>query len=172
MTHVEHKREAPSSVKCMVLTVSDTRNTDTDKSGKIIIEKLTEESGHSVNEYKIVKDDQKGITEAVTQGIADPDIDVVLLNGGTGIAERDVTIEAVQTLITKELPGFGELFRMLSYNEDIGSAALLSRATAGISEKTAIFSMPGSSGAVKLAMDRLILPEVSHVVREINKGPK
>jgi len=166
----DHKRESPSSVRCMVLTISDTRNTDTDKSGKIIIEKLTEKSQHRVNEYKIVKDDQKRIAEAVKQGLTDPDIDVVLLNGGTGIAERDVTIEAVQALITKEIPGFGELFRMLSYNEDIGSAALLSRATAGVSEKTAIFSMPGSSGAVKLAMDRLILPEISHVVREINKS--
>ncbi|SFG51951.1 molybdopterin adenylyltransferase [Halobacillus alkaliphilus] len=165
----DHKREAPSSVRCMVLTISDTRNTDTDKSGKIIIEKLTEKSAHKVNEYKIVKDDQRRIAEAVKQGLANPDIDAVLLNGGTGIAERDVTIEAVQALITKEIPGFGELFRMLSYNEDIGSAALLSRATAGVSEKTAIFSMPGSSGAVKLAMDRLILPEISHVVREINK---
>ncbi|ASF40160.1 molybdenum cofactor biosynthesis protein [Halobacillus halophilus] len=165
----DHKREAPSSVRCMVLTISDTRNIDTDKSGKIIIEKLTEKSQHRVNEYKIVKDDQKRIAEAVKLGLTDPDIDVVLLNGGTGIAERDVTIEAVQALITKEIPGFGELFRMLSYNEDIGSAALLSRATAGVSEKTAIFSMPGSSGAVKLAMDRLILPEISHVVREINK---
>ncbi|MCA1009938.1 molybdenum cofactor biosynthesis protein B [Halobacillus halophilus] len=165
----DHKREAPSSVRCMVLTISDTRNTDTDKSGKIIIEKLTEQSEHKVNEYKIVKDDQTRIAEAVKQGLDNPDIDVVLLNGGTGIADRDVTIEAVQALITKEIPGFGELFRMLSYNEDIGSAALLSRATAGVSEKTAVFSMPGSSGAVKLAMDRLILPEISHVVREINK---
>ncbi|MFZ0370295.1 MAG: molybdenum cofactor biosynthesis protein B [Halobacillus sp.] len=165
----DHKREAPSSVRCLVLTISDTRNTDTDKSGKIIIEKLTEKSEHRVNEYKIVKDDQRRIAEAVKQGLDDPDIDAVLLNGGTGIAERDVTIEAVQALITKEIPGFGELFRMLSYNEDIGSAALLSRATAGVSEKTAIFSMPGSSGAVTLAMDRLILPELSHVVQEINK---
>ena len=165
----DHKREAPSSVRCLVLTISDTRNTDTDKSGKIIIEKLTEKSEHRVNEYKIVKDDQRRIAEAVKQGLDDPDIDAVLLNGGTGIAERDVTIEAVQALITKEIPGFGELFRMLSYNEDIGSAALLSRAIAGVSEKTAIFSMPGSSGAVTLAMDRLILPELSHVVQEINK---
>jgi molybdenum cofactor biosynthesis protein B len=92
-----------------------------------------------------------------------------LLNGGTGIAKRDVTIEIVQSLIEKELTGFGELFRMLSYLEDIGPAAILSRAVAGVSNDTAIFSMPGSIGAVELAMEKIILPEINHVVREIRK---
>jgi molybdopterin adenylyltransferase len=100
------------------------------------------------------------------------EIDVILLNGGTGIARRDVTIEVVQGLIEKEIVGFGELFRMLSYLEDIGSAAILSRAIAGVSKDTAIFSMPGSSGAVRLAMEKLVLPEISHVVREIKKDLK
>ena len=99
----------------------------------------------------------------------DEDIDVILTNGGTGIAKRDVTIETVQSLLDKEIVGFGELFRMLSYQEDIGSAAILSRAIAGVVKNKAVFSTPGSTGAVKLAMNKLILPEIGHVVREIKK---
>ncbi|HET7578162.1 MAG TPA: MogA/MoaB family molybdenum cofactor biosynthesis protein, partial [Bacillales bacterium] len=116
-----------------------------------------------------VKDEQESIREAVLSGCNREDAEVVLINGGTGIARRDVTYEVVEDLLEKEIPGFGELFRMLSYTEDIGSAAMLSRAIAGTAQDTAIFSMPGSSGAVRLAVNKLILPELGHVVAEIRK---
>ncbi|MCA0969811.1 molybdenum cofactor biosynthesis protein MoaB [Halobacillus litoralis] len=163
-----HKREAPDSVKCMVITISDTRTEETDKSGQIMLEYLEEEQ-HDVVDYRIVTDDFDKVTGALKDGFSHPDVDVILTNGGTGIAARDITIEAVQSQIEKEIPGFGELFRMLSYTEDIGSAALLSRAVAGTKGHTAVFSTPGSSGAVRLAMEKLILPEMTHVARELNK---
>lgn len=168
MSTREHKLEAPNSVNCKVITVSDTRDVETDKSGQLII-KLLEENGHQVVEYEIVKDEKTLIRSSILKGCESRTVDVVLTNGGTGIAKRDVTIEAVESLIEKEIPGFGEIFRMLSYQEDIGSAAILSRAIAGISENTAIFAMPGSSGAVKLAMEKLIISELGHVVRELRK---
>jgi molybdenum cofactor biosynthesis protein B len=168
MSVKQHKKEAPKKVNCKVITVSDTRSRETDKSGGLIIELLQEES-HSILDYQIAIDDFAAIYKEVMSGCLDSEIDVILLNGGTGIAKRDVTIEVVQSLIEKQLQGFGEIFRMLSYTEDIGSAAILSRATAGVANNTAIFSMPGSSGAVKLAMEKIIIPEISHVVREIRK---
>jgi molybdopterin adenylyltransferase len=168
MSVTEHKKEAPNVVRCKVITISDTRTKDTDKSGKLMIDLLSE-AGHEVVDYVIVKDEKEAIRAAVLHGCERTDIDVVLTNGGTGIAKRDVTIETVKEIIEKEIVGFGELFRMLSYTEDIGSAAMLSRAIAGVANDTAIFSTPGSSGAVRLAMTRLILPELGHVVREIRK---
>ncbi len=168
MSVEEHKREAPTKVRCKVITVSDTRTKETDKSGALMIQKL-ENAGFIIDQYEIVKDSREEIKQAVVDGCQDPAIDAVLTNGGTGIAWRDVTIETVADLLDKELVGFGEIFRMLSYTEDIGSAAILSRAIAGVSNHTAVFSTPGSSGAVKLAMDKLIIPELAHVVREIRK---
>ncbi|MCM3725823.1 molybdenum cofactor biosynthesis protein MoaB [Neobacillus cucumis] len=167
----QHKQESPKKVNCKVITVSDTRTNDTDKSGNLII-RLLEENSHIIHDYEIITDDFEVIEEAIKKGCLDKEIDVVLINGGTGIASRDVTVEVVQSLLEKELTGFGEIFRMLSYLEDIGSAAILSRAIAGVAYNTAIFSMPGSSGAVKLAMEKLIIPEISHVVREIRKDSK
>jgi molybdopterin adenylyltransferase len=164
----QHKQEAPKSVSCKVITVSDTRTPDTDKSGKLMMD-LLKEAGHVVVSYEIVKDEREAIRESILRGCEQANIDVVLTNGGTGIAKRDVTIETVKEIIEKEIVGFGELFRMLSYTEDIGSAAILSRAIAGVANDTAIFSTPGSSGAVRLAMTKLILPELGHVVREIRK---
>ncbi|RWZ59772.1 molybdenum cofactor biosynthesis protein MoaB [Halobacillus fulvus] len=164
----EHKREAPSSVRCRVVTISDTRNEETDKSGRLMIDYL-EKSGHRIEKYEVIRDEETLIREKLVEGIDAPDTDVILTNGGTGIADRDVTIEAVRSIIDKEIPGFGELFRMLSYTEDIGSAALMSRAVAGTKKGTAIFSTPGSSGAVRLAMEKLIVPEITHVVRELQK---
>lgn len=163
-----HKQSEPEHIRCKVVTVSDTRTEKTDKSGKIIRE-LLEEHGHQISSYEIVVDEQKPIKEAIVSGCNQQDVDAVLLNGGTGIAKRDVTYEVVRGLLEKELPGFGELFRMLSYTEDIGSAAMLSRAIAGTVSGTAVFSMPGSSGAVKLAMNKLILPELGHVISELRK---
>ncbi|GLH64637.1 MogA/MoaB family molybdenum cofactor biosynthesis protein [Parageobacillus sp. G301] len=168
MSVTEHKKEAPHIVRCKVITISDTRTKDTDKSGKLMMD-LLKEAGHEVVSYEIVKDEKEAIREAILRGCEQTNIDVVLTNGGTGIAKRDVTIETVKEIIEKEIVGFGELFRMLSYTEDIGSAAILSRAIAGVANDTAIFSTPGSSGAVRLAMTKLILPELGHVVREIRK---
>ncbi|WP_181349858.1 molybdenum cofactor biosynthesis protein B [Thalassobacillus sp. CUG 92003] len=164
----EHKQQAPEHVRCHIITVSDTRTLKTDKSGHLMHEKLTD-SGYTVVDHQVVKDEKETIREAVQVASRQTEVDVILTNGGTGVAERDVTIEVVQSLLDKELPGFGEIFRMLSYTEDIGSSAILSRALAGITRNTVIFSTPGSSGAVKLAMDKLILPEMAHVVRETQK---
>ncbi|MDC3412657.1 MogA/MoaB family molybdenum cofactor biosynthesis protein [Aquibacillus sp. 3ASR75-11] len=168
MSVEEHKREARWDVRCKIITISDTRSMETDKSGQLMKEKMIA-VGHEVAAYEIVKDERNAIYQAVQKGIQDPEINIVLTNGGTGIAKRDVTIETVQRLFDKELVGFGELFRMLSYTEDIGAAAMLSRAVAGVAGDTAIFSTPGSSGAVILAMDRLIVPELPHIVRELKK---
>lgn len=168
MSTQEHKNAAPKTVNCKIITVSDTRNKDSDKSGRLMIELLTE-AGHLISDYVIVKDEAGPIRDEVLKGCEDPDIDVVLTNGGTGIALRDVTIETVRALFTKEITGFGELFRLLSYQEDIGSAAILSRAIAGTINDKAIFATPGSTGAVRLAMAKLILPEIGHVVRELKK---
>jgi molybdenum cofactor biosynthesis protein B len=168
MSTKEHKQEAPKTVNCKVITVSDTREKDTDKSGKLMID-LLEQAGHKIVDYVIVKDETAPIETEILKGCSRNDIDVILTNGGTGIAKRDVTIETVQNLLDKEIVGFGELFRMLSYQEDIGASAILSRAIAGVVQNKAVFSTPGSTGAVKLAMNKLILPELGHVVREIKK---
>jgi molybdenum cofactor biosynthesis protein B len=164
----QHRREAPSSVSCAIITVSDTRTPETDKSGQLI-HQLLEEKGYTVAEYAIVRDEYDGIKSLLQQAAANKGVEAVLLNGGTGIAARDTTYEAVRDQLDKEMPGFGELFRYLSFTEDIGSAAILSRAIAGTIGKTAVFSMPGSTGAVRLAMTRLIIPELGHVMRELYK---
>ncbi|GAA4704501.1 MogA/MoaB family molybdenum cofactor biosynthesis protein [Brevibacillus fulvus] len=168
MSTAEHKKAAPQSVVCMVITVSDTRDETTDKSGQLMMQ-LLEQAGHQTALYQIVKDEPAEITSAIEAGRRHPAVQVILLNGGTGISPRDTTYEAVQALLEKEMPGFGELFRMLSYQDDIGSAAMLSRAIAGTYRGKAIFSTPGSTGAVRLAMEKLIIPELGHVVRELHK---
>ncbi|WP_144547922.1 molybdenum cofactor biosynthesis protein B [Bacillus sp. X1(2014)] len=168
MSTQEHKKAAPRIIHCKVITVSDTRTKETDKSGKLMID-LLEHAGHKIVDYVIVKDEAEPIQDEIVKGCARGEIDVILTNGGTGIAKRDVTIETIEKLLDKEIVGFGEIFRMLSFQEDIGSAAILSRAIAGVVKNKAIFSTPGSTGAVKLAMNKLILPELGHVVREIQK---
>lgn len=169
MTSVEeHRREAPDSVACYIITVSDTRTPETDTGG-LLIQNMLEEAGYTVTGRTIVKDDYEDIRELVYKSSVHSGIEAVLLTGGTGISPRDTTYEAVASLLDKSLPGFGEIFRLLSFTEDIGSAAMLSRAIAGTIGSTAVFSMPGSTGAVKLAMERLILPELRHVMREIYK---
>lgn len=168
MSKHEHKKSAPRSVKCKIITVSDTRTAESDKSGKLMMELLTE-AGHIIADYVIVKDEAVPIREAVLSGCEDPEIDAILTNGGTGIAIRDVTIETVRALFVKEISGFGEIFRLLSYQEDIGSSAIMSRAVAGVVKNKAVFSTPGSTGAVLLAMKKLILPELGHVVGELKK---
>ncbi|RKN62902.1 MogA/MoaB family molybdenum cofactor biosynthesis protein [Paenibacillus ginsengarvi] len=155
----------------MIVTVSDTRTEETDRSGRLMRE-LLEKAGHPVVAYRIVKDEYEPLRRLVKEAAADSRIEAVLLSGGTGIALRDTTYEAVRDTLDKEMPGFGELFRYLSFAEDIGSAAILSRAVAGVCGNTAVFSMPGSAGAVKLAMTRIVLPELGHVMREIRKDRK
>jgi molybdopterin adenylyltransferase len=164
----QHRREAPSSVSCAIITVSDTRTQETDKSGQLI-RQLLEEKGYTIAEYAIVRDVYDEIKALLRKAADNMGVEAVLLNGGTGIAARDTTYEAVRDQLDKEIPGFGEIFRMLSFTEDIGSAAILSRAIAGTIGQTAVFSMPGSTGAVRLAMTRLIIPELGHVMREIYK---
>jgi len=165
----QHRKEAPASVNCMIVTVSDTRTPDTDKSGQLIRQLLEAHGSYRVVRYEIVRDDYTDIQQLLRQAAENLDVEAVLLNGGTGISGRDTTYEAVKTLLYKEMPGFGEIFRLLSFTDDIGAAAILSRAVAGTIGTTAVFSMPGSTGAVKLAMTRLILPELGHVMRELYK---
>jgi molybdopterin adenylyltransferase len=152
-------------VRCFVLTISDTRTAATDTSGDAIVDLLTG-GGHVIAGRRIVRDDPAAVRDVVQSvtGTAD----VILTTGGTGITARDSTYEAITALFDKRLDGFGELFRMLSYAE-IGAAAMLSRATAGSIETTAIFSLPGSEHAVRLAMTKLILPEIGHVVGELRR---
>ncbi len=164
----ELKQEAQDIINCKIITVSDSRTIDTDYSGKLMKEMLLKYD-HNVTAYELVADEKTEIVQAFHSGCIDQMVDVILLNGGTGLAKRDVTIESIQPLLDKEMIGFGEIFRVISYLEDIGSAAILSRAIAGVSSNTAIFCTPGSVGAVKLAMEKLILPELRHVVREIRK---
>lgn len=163
-----HRKEAPATVKCMVITISDTRTPATDQSGKIMKDMLME-AGYEVTGYSIVADDYSLIQQAIHEACDNPQVEAILLNGGTGITKRDTTYEAVRDLLDKKMHGFGEIFRYLSFAEDIGTAAILSRAIAGVCSNKAIFSMPGSSGAVKLALGRIIIPELRHVMREVYK---
>ncbi len=162
-----HRAEAPASVRCFILTVSDTRTATTDKSGDAIAELLVA-AGHTVAGRKIVKDDGRAIRDAVSYAAKSGSNDAVITTGGTGISLRDVTPDTLTPLFERTLDGFGELFRMLSY-EQIGSASLMSRATAGALGRTVIFALPGSENAVRLAMEKLVLPEVGHIVRELRK---
>jgi len=163
----EHKAQAPRAVGCYVLTVSDTRTPESDTSGRAI-RSLIEEAGHVVSGYDIEKDDPDRIVMRVRERLADSHTQVVISTGGTGITSRDGTFEAVSGLFEKRLDGFGELFRMISF-ADIGSAAMLSRATAGTVGRKAIFALPGSEKAVRLAMTRLVIPELGHVIQQLSK---
>ena len=162
MSHEAHHAEAEqyTRIRCAVFTVSDTRTEETDRSGGLMRVRL-EKAGHRTLIYRILPDNPDIIKDAMEKLAGK--VDVVLFNGGTGISKRDRTYEAISSMLEKELIGFGELFRMLSYQE-IGAAAMLSRATAGVVGRCALFMLPGSEDAVRLAMERLILPELGHVV--------
>jgi molybdopterin adenylyltransferase len=151
----------------MVITCSDTRTRETDTSGAAIMEML-KARGHQVAAYHLIKDDPLAITDLIRQGAKAPDVQAIIINGGTGISRRDTTFEAVDGLLEKRLEGFGEIFRYLSF-KDIGSAAIMSRASAGLYQNRIIISIPGSEKAVRLAMDKLILNELGHMVREMTK---
>jgi molybdenum cofactor biosynthesis protein B len=167
MSAGEHKSLSPASVACFVLTVSDTRTIETETSGRAIAELLAG-AGHVVVDRRVVKDDPEAVEQAIHDELGRGRVRAVITTGGTGIARRDSTYEAVTRLFDKTLDGFGELFRMLSF-EEIGSAAMLSRATAGIAGGCVIFMLPGSEAAVRLATSRLIIPELGHIVRELTK---
>lgn len=162
VTDTKHHASSAASVSCAIITVSDSRTPETDTSGRYIRDALLA-AGHGVMAYEIIRDEPVLISERLRGLIDDPACMAVLLTGGTGLSPRDTTYEAVVLLLHKTLDGFGELFRMLSY-EDIGSSAMLSRAVAGVADDTIIFAMPGSTRAVQLAMDKLILPELGHIV--------
>jgi molybdenum cofactor biosynthesis protein B len=161
----EHRKTAVAGVRCAVLTISDTRAVETDVSGRAIVE-LLEGARHVVAKRQILRDEPKDVHDAVLGQIGG--VDAVITTGGTGITSRDSTYEAIASLLDKRLEGFGELFRVLSYQE-IGSAAMLTRATAGVARGTAIFMLPGAENAVRLAMTKLILPELGHVIRELRR---
>jgi molybdenum cofactor biosynthesis protein B len=161
----EHKANAKRIVRCFVVTVSDTRDEATDTSGQAIKKYLTDD-GHEVTGYRIVKDEPAQIETVLQEALGSATIEAVIVNGGTGIAPRDGTYEVVSRFMEKRLDGFGEIFRYLSY-QDIGSAAIMSRAAAGTAHGKILISLPGSRGAVTLAMEKLILPEIRHMVSQL-----
>jgi molybdenum cofactor biosynthesis protein B len=163
----EHRATAPTSLACYVLTVSDTKTPETDTSGALIRELLTA-AGHRVTASDIVRDEPADVTRLVRAACADAAVQVVILTGGTGITSRDSTFEAVEALLDKRLPGFGELFRMLSFAE-IGAAAMLSRAQMGVHARRIVVSLPGSPNACRLALEKLLLPELGHLLREVSR---
>jgi molybdopterin adenylyltransferase len=163
----EHRGAARGSLRLAVVTVSDTRTPETDTSGALIVA-LAEEAGHQVIERHIIADEPAEMSPLFRAFCQRDDLDAIVVSGGTGISPRDQTYETVSALLTKPLPGFGELFRMLSYAE-IGPACLLSRAVGGLIDRTVILVMPGSRAAVELAMRKIILPELPHIVREATK---
>ena len=167
MSQQEHKAHGPASVSCFVLTVSDTRTADTDSSGRAIRDLLTA-AGHTVSGSAIVRDDPFAVRQQVIEQCGHDATQAIITTGGTGITSRDGTFEAVTGLMDKRLDGFGELFRMLSFQE-IGPAAMMSRATAGTVLGKVVFVLPGSEGAVRLAMTRLIVPELTHAVQQVRK---
>ena len=167
MSQREHKAAAPSHVTCFVLTVSDTRTEATDTSGRAIADLLTA-AGHRVAGRAIVKDEPADVTRHVSDQLSNGEVEVIITTGGTGLTSRDSTYEAISELIEKRLDGFGELFRILSY-QDIGPAAMLSRASAGVARGKIVVSLPGAEAAVRLAMSKLLIPELGHLVQQVRK---
>lgn len=170
--HEAHKAAAPGRVACFVVTTSDTRTPETDEGGRLLMQ-LLREAGHEVVGYRLVRDDVAAIQTVLRSALDDAQVEAVLFTGGTGIGRRDHTYEVVEDCLrrrfgSRRLDGFGELFRMLSY-EEIGPSAMLSRAVAGVVERKLVVSLPGSPGAVRLALTKLILPELGHLVREIRR---
>lgn len=161
----EHKRHARTNLKVGVITASDTRTPETDQSGTLI-RTLFEAAGHQVNYYEIIPDEREKLAAAIGNNL--PNLDAVIVNGGTGVSSRDGSTEVVKSLIDKELEGFGEIFRMLSFNE-IGSAAIMSRAIAGVRNGKFVAALPGSPDACRLAMEKLIIPEIGHIVSLLSK---
>ena len=167
MSSTAHRATAPASVRCFVITVSDTRTEATDTGGRAITQLLTE-AGHIVEGHRILRDEPAEVAALVRELAAGGQVEVIITTGGTGITQRDSTFEAIDALLDKRLPGVGELFRMLSFQE-IGAAAMLSRACAGTHQGKIVVSLPGSENAVRLAMTRLLIPELGHLVAETRR---
>jgi len=167
MGYQEHKHKAPKSVSCAVLTISDTRTEQDDESGRFVRQKLSE-TGHRVILHCILKNEADSIKHKIHELLKEEEVQVIITIGGTGVSRRDVTIETIHPILEKELDGFGELFRFLTYGE-IGTGSIMSRAIAGIAERKVILCLPGSPEAAKLAMDNIILPELGHLVMEATK---
>jgi molybdenum cofactor biosynthesis protein B len=163
----EHRAESPQSLRCAVVTVSDTRTLETDTGGAAVIERLTA-AGHDTSARHIVPDEPRLMRALLVELVGRADIDVILLTGGTGLSRRDQTYETVRQMFTKEIPGYGELFRWLSYQE-IGAAAMLSRAVGGLIGSMVVLTMRGSPAGVRLAMEKIIVPELGHLVREARR---
>ena len=163
----EHREAAPETIRVAILTISDTRTRETDTGGDIADE-LLRDAGQEIVARRIVRDEVAGIRNNLIDLLASPDVDAVITTGGTGISARDTTYEVVERMIEKQLDGFGEIFRMLSY-EEIGAAAIMSRALAGAVGTKFIASLPGSRNAVRLAVEKLLVPELAHIVFELRK---
>jgi len=163
----QHRAEAPHKIRAAVITISDTRTRETDTSGAKIVE-LLKAAEHEIAAWEIVPDEPRRISDLIQRLCGDANLDAILLTGGTGVGSRDQTFETLEPMLTKTLPGFGELFRMLSY-EEIGAAAMLSRAIGGLIGRTVVLAMPGSTAAVRLAMEKLVVPEIAHLVREARR---
>ena len=162
---IPHPDNKEIAINCAIVTVSDTRTSETDKSGQLILQ-LLKNAGHNIVTYTIVKDEPEDIQKLLLKLDRNRELDAIVFNGGTGIAPRDTTYDVVSSWLEKTLPGFGEIFRYLSYQE-IGSRAIASRAVAGVKNQQLFFSLPGSSNAVSLAMTKLILPELNHLVSQL-----
>jgi molybdenum cofactor biosynthesis protein B len=167
MGYQEHKRLSPKSISCAVIIISDSRTEENDESGKFIIQAL-KEKGHWVTSYCILKNDADSIYQTMDEFLHENDPQVIITSGGTGISQRDITIETVLPALEKKIDGFGELFRYLTYKE-IKTGSIMSRAMAGVSQGKVIICLPGSLGAVSLAMEQIILPEIGHMVREATR---
>jgi molybdenum cofactor biosynthesis protein B len=167
MSYKEHKDKSPKTVTCAVLIISDSRTEDTDESGKLIKQRLSE-NGHRVLAYAILKNDADTIRGKMEELLGQEELQVIITSGGTGASHRDVTVETVSPILEKKLDGFGELFRSLSYQE-IGTASIMSRAIAGIARDKIIICIPGSLGAAELSIDKIILPEIGHMIREATR---
>lgn len=168
MSHVEHKQKAPRTARCAVITLSDTRTRENDTSGRYILDSL-QAAGHELVGYELIPDDPMRLKGLIVAAFDDPRIEVLITNGGTGISRRDGTVEIVESFLHKRLDGFGEIFRSLSYAE-IGSSAIMSRAVAGIDVKgRVLIALPGSTNAVRLAMEKLVLPELGHLLQQARR---
>jgi molybdenum cofactor biosynthesis protein B len=167
MSHNDHKEKSPKNVTCAVLTISDSRTEETDESGRYMKERLGE-NGHRVMFYALLKNDAAAIKKQVETLLQQADLQVIITSGGTGASHRDVSVETITPLLEKKLDGFGELFRLLTYQE-IGTTSVMSRAMAGVANGKIVISLPGSLGAVTLAMDKIILLEIGHMVREATR---
>ena len=167
MGYQEHKKQAPKSVNCSVVIISDTRTEQNDESGKIIMQAL-KRKGHKVLSYCILKNDADSILKKLNELLDEESLQVIITSGGTGISHLDITVEIISPTLEKKIDGFGELFRFLTYQE-IGTASIMSRAMAGVAKGKAIICLPGSVGAVSLAIEKIILPEIGHIVREATR---